>query len=219
MKSVIFCDFDGTITLEDTGKKILSTFTQKDWRCYDKLVIDGVIGTRDALQKQYGLIERISFEELTSIVDSIPIDPSFQSFLDWIKENGIGFIIVSDGFKQYIEEIFSSHNISYEDLDIRANSMDIIDGKVVISYLTSPCEHGCANCKYTHVKHFKDRGYKVIYIGDGLSDILPARELADLIFARAGGDLAVKLASDERLVTYTNFDQIRKNIEERFVLS
>lgn len=214
MSIVICCDFDGTITLKDTGKELLSNLTDKDWQYYDSLVINGEIGTRSALNKQWGMIEHATNEEIDSIVNRIEIDPTFKDFYDWVQKENFQFIIVSDGFKSYIKKILQIHEIEIPESLIKANDMELKDNRFSLRFLTEPCEHGCANCKYSHVKKFKGKGTKIIYIGDGLSDIFPARELADFIFAKEGEDLAKTLSNDTRVITFSNFNRIKKEIEK-----
>lgn len=81
MSYTIFCDFDGTITLKDVGKTLLTKFSRDDWQYYDKLVINGEIGTREALIKQWGTV-KANEQEIFDVVDQISIDPSFHSFLN-----------------------------------------------------------------------------------------------------------------------------------------
>jgi 2-hydroxy-3-keto-5-methylthiopentenyl-1-phosphate phosphatase len=97
---------------------------------------------------------------------------------------------------------------------IKANDMELIDNKISLKFLTEQCQHGCANCKYSHVSKLKEADTKIIYIGDGLSDIFPSRELADIIFAKEGEDLATTLSNDERLIKFQDFNQIRDKIQE-----
>ena len=219
MNIVICCDFDGTITLTDTGKALLSNLTNKDWHFYDNLVITGTMGTREALVKQWGMIEKTSVEEINKIVDNIEIDPSFIKFYNWTKANKMQFVILSDGFKTHINRIFGNHNIQIAESDIKSNDMKLVDGKIKLEFLTPECEHGCANCKHFYVKQFKDKGNKIIYIGDGLSDIFPARELADLIFAKENEDLATELENDSRLIVFKNFTNLMEEITLEFLLN
>ena len=215
MSYTIFCDFDGTITLTDLGKALLTKFSKEDWQKYDKLVINEKIGTREALIKQWDTV-KASKEEILAVVDQIEIDPSFQSFFNWVNNCDIHFIVVSDGFQEFIEEIFKKEKIESSLIDIRANSMKIIDNKLTLSFLTDECEHGCANCKYSHVLEYKKKGNKIIYIGDGLSDIFPARELADVIFAKEREDLAEKLKGDPRVIEFSNFSEIQTILNEKY---
>ena len=217
MPIAICCDFDGTITLMDTGKALLSTLTKEDWQAVDKFVINGQIGTREALIKQWGMIEHTTWEEIFTIVDTMKIDPSFYDFYNWVIEENIMFIILSDGFQKYINRILEYNEINVDSLDILANDVDLVDNKLKLTFNTPECNHGCANCKYSHVLKLKNEGYKMIYIGDGLSDILPAAELADIIYARNNEDLAKKLEGDSRLQVFDSFSKIKEDIEKRFL--
>ncbi len=217
MPIAICCDFDGTITLMDTGKALLSNLTKEDWQAVDKFVINCQIGTREALTKQWGMIEHTTWKEIFTIVDTMKIDPSFYDFYNWVIEKNLKFIILSDGFQKYINRILESNKINTESFDILANDVDLVDNKLKLTFNTPECNHGCANCKYSHVLKLKEEGYKIIYIGDGLSDILPAAELADIIYARNNEDLAKKLEGDSRLQVFDAFSKIKKDIEKRFL--
>lgn len=217
MPIAICCDFDGTITSMDTGKALLSNLTKEDWQAVDKFVIDGQIGTREALIKQWGMIEHTTWEEIFTIVDTIKIDPSFHDFYNWVIQKNLKFIILSDGFHKYINRILNDHEIKVESSDILANDVDLIRHKLKLSFNTPKCDHGCANCKYSHVLKLKNEGYKIIYVGDGLSDIFPSAELADIIYARNNEDLAKKLEGDKRLQVFDSFSEIKEDIEKRFL--
>jgi len=214
MAFVVVCDFDGTITLEDTGKKLLSSLTDENWRYYDNLVIEGKMGTREALLAQYNLIKEVDIKEVEKIISSIQIDETFFAFYRWLREKNLPFMILSDGFIENIRYILKNNGIEPNEVVIKANSAEIVNGSFQISFLTDPCEHGCANCKYSHVKKLKDQGYSVVYIGDGLSDILPAQELADYVFAKIGGDLARKLKDRNNVKIFQDFEEIRIELEK-----
>ncbi len=214
MSFAVFCDFDGTITKKDTGRELLINFGKGDWEKYNELVIEGKIGTREALITQWGMFQA-NKEQMWSVINKIEIDPSFIEFYKWlIQQSNSSFSIVSDGFKSYICDILKNNGISPEKIDIKANDMEIVNKKIVLKFLTPPCEHGCANCKYSHVLEKKKMGLYIIYIGDGLSDLLPA-QLADLIFAKENKTLAKKLKNDKRLITFNNFYEVKEELEKR----
>ncbi len=212
MKLAIVCDFDGTITQRDTGKELLSKLTAKDWESYDQFVISGEMGTREALQHQWGMIENTSAKEVFSIVDEIEIDPFFKELYELIQQKNWGFVIVSDGFLSYIKRILNRNGIMDENISIKANDFEIVKGKILLKFLTESCEHGCANCKFTHVTELREQGFTIIYIGDGLSDILPAKSLADYIFAKKDEDLAKNLKGDKRLKTFKTLKEVKNDL-------
>ncbi|MHA1304262.1 MAG: MtnX-like HAD-IB family phosphatase [Candidatus Heimdallarchaeaceae archaeon] len=213
MTYAIFCDFDGTITCDDVGKALLSTYGQENWQYYDQLVIDGKIGTREALINQWGML-RASEKQVQKIIEKIKVDPTFHDFYNWIKEKKEWlFVIVSDGFRSYIEQILLKHGVNPDEIEIKANEMVIEGDKAKLTFLTPPCSHDCANCKYSHVLEKKEVGYKIVYIGDGLSDIFPARELADIIFAKANEDLAERLKGDKRLIVFNDFKEVQEYLK------
>ncbi len=216
MEYIIICDFDGTITTQDTGQALLTAFAPEKWKEYDEYVINGEMGTREALKNQYGLIKEAKQEEFDRVIDTIKIDQTFYDFYDWLKEQSIDFYILSDGFKEYIEKILQNNNLQKEEIKIIANSMKIEEGKVVMEFGTEPCSHGCANCKHSFVKELKKKNISVIYVGDGLSDILPA-QIANFVFAKRGRSLesiVVENNNDKTRRIFDSFDEIKEILEK-----
>ncbi|UKI42516.1 MAG: hypothetical protein L6V95_06285 [Candidatus Melainabacteria bacterium] len=56
----IFCDFDGTITKEDTIGAFLNRFADNRWLEIEKQWKDGEIGSRDCMKQQLELVRTLS---------------------------------------------------------------------------------------------------------------------------------------------------------------
>jgi len=73
----IFCDFDGTISIQDATDLILSRFASPDWERIEEEWKQGAIGSQNACSARWR-----SFAQPSAIgrcVDEIDIDPSFPA--------------------------------------------------------------------------------------------------------------------------------------------
>jgi len=48
MKTLILCDFDGTISIRDMGYVLLNRFSSGDWDAIDRAFVEGKIGSKEA---------------------------------------------------------------------------------------------------------------------------------------------------------------------------
>ena len=98
MKNIIYCDFDGTITKEDTLRKFFTLFTGDKWLEAEQLWIEGQINSQECLISELNLIKNISQKELEEFLETIEIDEYFCEFYKFIKNRNYDFVILSDGF-------------------------------------------------------------------------------------------------------------------------
>ena len=80
-KTAVFTDFDGTISTIDVAEAILERYTGKGWWKVEEEYRTGAIGSREAIVRQFHLIETPP-DELFEFVDSIKIDPHFKEFVE-----------------------------------------------------------------------------------------------------------------------------------------
>jgi len=175
--NIIYCDFDGTVTKEDSVNKFLAEFADAKWLDVEEQWIRGDIGSKECLSRQVELLRDFSSSELDEYVDSIQIDETFVDFCETIKQNGWELIIVSDGFDFFIERILKKYGL---DIPFFANTLTLQDNKLHIDFNFSdsfcPSASGMCKCARTTTEDF-------CYIGDGLSDVCIAAK-AKLLFAK-----------------------------------
>lgn len=181
-KPVIFCDFDGTITKEDTVDKLLSTYANDKWLEVEELWQNGEIGSRECLESQIDCIDNISEEQFAEFINSQEIDEYFIELFNKVKRHNLDFYVVSDGFNAVIKGILENHGIS--DAEIFSNKIQL-DNRKLKTYFplhNLNCESGSGVCKCDVIKKLK-KDQEIIYIGDGRSDICACRH-ADVLFAK-----------------------------------
>lgn len=206
-RDVIFCDFDGTITIEDVVDKLLNIYADRHWREIEKLWEQRKIGSEECLRLQLRCIENIRESELLRFAFDIEIDPSFPEFLSSVRKSGIDFYIVSDGFDWLIKLILLNNGIST--LPVFANRLRVKNYEPVPSFpfKTKECYMKSGMCKCSIINKYKGER-TVTYIGDGESDICAVRK-ADIVFAKHRlSNYCTQNAID--FIEFSSFGDIRK---------
>lgn len=172
---IIFCDFDGTITLQDTCVPILEQFADGDWEKYDELLSKGLINLHECMQKQFEMIQA-NIPTIISSMGPIPIRSGFAEFTSFCQSQEINVVIVSAGLDFIIRSVLSQNN-----LDLPVVAAKVKDERFQLEF---PSLHypDSIDFKVDQVKYYQAQQKKVIFIGDGISDLLGAKQ-ADLVFA------------------------------------
>jgi 2,3-diketo-5-methylthio-1-phosphopentane phosphatase len=184
---IIFCDFDGTITLADVTDEILIRLADPAWREIERLWTAGTIGSRECLERQLALV-KASRQELSALIDSIPVDPGFRKFVRLVRRKRIPFVVVSDGLDYVIRRVLAHaglHSRGRNGIHFYSSAGRLIKGRFAVSFphAAASCAHGCATCKPQVIQALREDHWPVIYIGDGLSDRHAVAE-ADFVYAR-----------------------------------
>jgi len=199
----LLIDFDNTITLGDVLNGVIERYSSNDtWRTSQSDWEAGRISTLECLRQQ---IEGLVVDETTLLADvqRAAVDPGFARLLTWTAATGTPLAITSDNFEPLIRAILASHQLAAP--RIFANSL-AFDGRRLrpaFPHRSGDCPR-CANCKSLHLRHYAGR--RIVYVGDGLSDLCPALR-ADVVFAKDA--LAAELR--RRSVPFTpwaNLDQV-----------
>ncbi len=179
----IFCDFDGTISIQDATDYVLSRFADPLWEQIEEEWRRGLIGSAQCMQRQVALI-RAAKEHLDAALDEIEIDPSFAPFSRFCHARGIFLTVISDGVDYFIQQILARYGL--DTIPVIANHLAMSKVKECMGYhLTSPfneatCSSFAGVCKCSAVRGVA--GPRV-YIGDGRSDFCVANK-PDLVFAK-----------------------------------
>ena len=207
-----FCDFDGTITKEDTLNKFLRLYAGDKWLESEREWLQGKIGSKECIEKQMQFFENVNYELLDSFVDSIEIDETFPDFLNYIESEDIDFYIVSDGFDYFIERILKKYGIS--GIKIFSNRIKIKNGKFETYFpnYNEFCTPRSGVCKCNVIKSNRIVTKRVLYAGDGLSDFCAAKN-ADFLFAKGKLLEYCKNTKIDNLIEFESFRTITDYIK------
>jgi 2,3-diketo-5-methylthio-1-phosphopentane phosphatase len=176
--SSVFLDFDGTITVEDTGVHLLQRLGADGWREIDELYAAGAIGSRECLEREWALLPKDE-ASLRPVVAEVGLDPGVEELLSCLREGGAEVVVVSDGFGFYAEEVCNRLGVP-----LVTNAVDWSRGALEFPNLDRCCPcSSCGTCKQAPIKEARRRGRTAIFVGDGVSD-RKAALLADVLFAK-----------------------------------
>ena len=179
----VYFDFDNTITDFDVLDEIIRRFSvDEEWKVAEAAWERGEIGSKECLERQFSRV-RVSEKVLDDYVRSIRIDPAFGPIVELLGRAGIKPVILSDSFRSIINVILENNQVP--GIQVFANEMTIRESEPVLGfpYHQSICSTA-GNCKTSHLfKRDRLPGTIKVYIGDGRSDICPAR-FCELLFAK-----------------------------------
>lgn len=173
-KLLIQCDFDGTITEEDVSFILLDTFASGDWRQPFEEYRQGNISVGHFNAKAFAMIKADRQSLLEAIKGRVKIRAGFHELLAYCGRKGFRFVIVSNGLDFYVETIL--RDIGIENIEVFAARTRFRREGLQVQYIGPDGSHLNDSFKEAYVRFFLGSGYRVIYVGNGDSDILPARQ-------------------------------------------
>ncbi|MGS0763477.1 MtnX-like HAD-IB family phosphatase [Syntrophomonas curvata] len=207
MKKEFFIDFDGTITITDTCRAMVQAYARAGWEELNRRWENKEISTEECANRTFELFDATP-GELKKLVEGIDIDPFFIDFWQWCRDKDYPVYILSDGYDFNIRIILSKYQLS---IPFYANRLVYNGGfSIECPYLNRTCGN-CGTCKTSLMGELKDADSQAVYIGDGYSDICPARQ-ADMVYAK--GTL-YKYCIDQGLpaLEYHDFGDILSSLE------
>jgi 2-hydroxy-3-keto-5-methylthiopentenyl-1-phosphate phosphatase len=207
----VFCDFDGTVTKGDTIDVLLEALADNEWRKIEERWVRGEISGRECMSLQVPLI-RGGWPAMLKVLDTVEVDNSFATFVNWCNLRKIEISIVSDGIDQVIAHLLKREGIQIS--QIYANKLvDRGDGRLGLEFPSRGTRIVCptGQCKCQVLDQAPTNMSKVV-IGDGRSDFCWSRN-SDILFAK---DKLAKycLANSIPHNSFDNFVQIRVALEE-----
>jgi 2-hydroxy-3-keto-5-methylthiopentenyl-1-phosphate phosphatase len=172
IKTLVQCDFDGTITEEDVSFMILDAFAGGDWRQFFRDYQEGRITVGEFNNRAFSMVKADRESLLRVARGGAKVRPGFQGLIDCCRKKGYRFVIVSNGLDIYIKEILNGMGIT--GIEIFAARTEFGPGGIKVRYIGPDGSYLDNNVKAAYVDSFIKDGYRLVYIGDGRSDTLPA---------------------------------------------
>ena len=182
-KYSVFIDFDNTITTLNIFDDMLKRFSDDEsWRQFEREWENGRIGSRECLSRQLECL-KLTKDSLDKYLSTVKLDPYFKKLAEFLKSRNIPLIVLSDNFDYILKRILKNNHV--RGLSIYANKLRFVKGKLTPSFPFADKDcRVCAHCKIKNLLANKAGDPIIIYIGDGQSDICPAKS-ADIVFAKS----------------------------------
>jgi len=175
MKTLVQCDFDGTITEKDASFLLLDTFADGDWRQMLKDYTEGKMSVGVFNTQAFAMIkaDKQTLVEFVLNNSEMKIRPGFQELLSYCSRKDIKFVIVSNGQDFYIEAILKDLGIA--GIEVFAAQTRFSPDGLEARYIGPEGRQMDTGIKEAYTELFLGKGYRIVYVGNGISDIYPAR--------------------------------------------
>ena len=183
MAMIIQCDFDGTITEEDVSFILLDTFAQGDWRKIFQQYRENKISVGDFNARAFAMVKAGREELLEVARDKVKLRDGLHQLVTYCQSQGFRFLIVSNGLDFYIKSILKDAGLG--DIEVYAAQTRFHPSGLEVQYIGPDGAPLNSDFKEAYTREFLKQGYRVVYVGNGPSDISPA-SLAHHVFARDG---------------------------------
>lgn len=212
MKTAIQMDFDGTISVEDISFMLLDEYAGDRWRNVLTEYAAGkkTVGTFN--REVFGMVKADYRTMLDNVMNSnrVRIRPGLRELVDYCSVRDYRTIIVSNGLNFYIRAILK--NIGLDSIEIHASENDFSPDGMKVRYIGPDGNELDTGFKEAYTDMLLQEGYRVVYIGDGASDIAPAR-LSNVVFAT--GDLLEKCREEYiDCMPFDDFFDVQKGMTE-----
>ena len=207
MKTLVQCDFDGTITEEDTSFFLLDIFAQGDWRRLLQEYKEHKISVGEFNTKAFAMVKADKATLLEALKGKVKVRAGLHELVQYCLRRGFSLVIVSNGLDFYIEATLKE--LGLENIEVHAAQACFRPEGMEVQYLGPDGKRLEVGFKEAYIESFLNLGYKVIYMGNGDSDIAPAK-YAHHVFA-TGELLAYCRENNLKCKPFENFiDAVRE---------
>jgi len=210
MKTLVQCDFDGTITKEDISFVLLDTFAQGDWQQLLRQYKEHKISVGEFNTKAFAMVKADKHRLVEALQGNVKVRAGFHELVSYCLEKGLRLVIVSNGLDFYIRAVLKELGLG--DVEVYAAQASFHPTGMRVRYLGPDGKRMDDGFKEAYIESFLRLGYRVIYIGNGDSDIAPA-EYAHHVFA-TGDLLAYSKENNLNCKPFKDFGDIVKYLEQ-----
>ena len=208
-KTLIQCDFDGTITEKDVSFLLLDAYANGDWRQLLTEYKQGKISVGCFNTRAFAMVKADRQTLVEFARSKMRIRPGFHELLACCRRKDFEFVIVSNGLDFYIETILG--DIGVDDIEVLAAQTHFSPESIEVKYIGPEGNQIQDGFKEAYIRLFLSRGYRVVYAGNGISDV-PAAKLAYRIFA-TGELLACCKQANLNCIPFVDLNDIVRGLE------
>jgi 2-hydroxy-3-keto-5-methylthiopentenyl-1-phosphate phosphatase len=183
---IIQCDFDGTITEEDVSFMLLDVFAQGDWREWFEQYREHKITVGEFNTRAFSMVKATRAELLRVARNKVRLRPGLQELVSYCRRRGFRLVIVSNGLDFYITAILKDAGLGGIEVHA-AKTRFYHSGRhgLKVQYIGPDNTPLLSGFKEAYTRAFLRQDSRLVYVGNGPSDIAPAVH-AHHVFARDG---------------------------------
>lgn len=212
MKTAIQIDFDGTISIEDISYLLLDRYADSGWREVLDEYAEGrmTVGAFNSLVFGRVKADRRTMLDMVMNSGKVKVRPGMRELVEYCQNRDYRMIIVSNGLTFYIEAILKDTGL--DGIEVHASENDFSPEGMRVRYIGPDGTELDTGFKEAYTDILAKEEYYVVYIGDGASDMEPARR-SNRVFAT--GDLKAICARENIPFTpFEDFFDVIKGMEE-----
>jgi 2-hydroxy-3-keto-5-methylthiopentenyl-1-phosphate phosphatase len=210
MKILVQSDFDGTITEEDISFLLLDAFAQGDWRRLLGEYKEHKISVGEFNTRAFAMVKADESRLLEALKDGVKVRAGFRELVSYCLEKGLRLVIVSNGLDFYIRAVLKELGLG--DLEVYAAQASFHPTGMKVQYVGPDGKRVNDGFKEAFIESFLRLGYRVIYIGNGESDVAPAK-YAHHVFA-TGDLLAYSKENNLNCKPFKDFREVVEDLEQ-----
>jgi 2-hydroxy-3-keto-5-methylthiopentenyl-1-phosphate phosphatase len=184
VKTLVQCDFDGTVTEEDVSFFLLDAFAQGDWRRLLREYKEHRISVGEFNTRAFAMVKADKPTLLGALKGEVKVRAGFHELVNHCLKNGFRLVIVSNGLDFYIMAVLK--DLGLGNVEVHAAQASFHPAGMKVQYVGPDGKRLNDGFKEAYIESFLKLGYRVIYMGNGDSDVAPAK-YAHHVFAT--GDL------------------------------
>jgi len=209
MKTLVQCDFDGTVTEEDVSFFLLDAFAQGDWRRLLREYKEHRISVGEFNTKAFAMVKDDKPTLIEALKGKVKVKAGLHELVNYCLKKGFRLVIVSNGLDFYIKAVLK--DLGLENIEVHAAQASFHPEGMKVQYVGPDGERLEDGFKEAYIKSFLKLGYRVIYMGNGDSDVAPAK-YAHHVFA-TGDLLAYCKESNLKYKPFENFIDAVRDID------
>ena len=205
---VVFCDFDGTITVEETFVGMLKQFAPEKSSQLMPEMYARRLSLRSGVRQLFESIPSECYGDIVDFSRGKPMRPGLVELLDFLDAHRVHFVIVSGGLRVMVEAVMG-------DLVQRASAIYAVDLDATGPRLQVNSEFEGDDELVSKVRVMGQyRASEQVAIGDSLTDFNMALE-ASSVFAR--DRLAEYLDEQQKpSIKWDNFFDVLDNLSQKW---
>lgn len=201
VKRIVFCDFDGTITVEESFVAVLKTFAPELSAKLLPQMYAQRVTLREGVRTILESIPSSRYPEILDFTQSQPMRSGFVELLDFLEAQKVPLVIVSGGLRGMVEVVLDElvqrvHAIHAVDVDTSGTHFKVLSDYEGETELIAKVQ--------VMAEYPADQ---TIAIGDSITDLNMALH-ASIVFAR---DRLAKYLDEHQkpYIPWNNFEEVR----------
>lgn len=209
MPLAVLVDFDGTITTRDIGDQVVIKFAEPGWEGLMDLYRAGELNVQELWEQEMRLLRKErEAETVAHCLDIAKIREGFGELVSYCYANDVPIEVASSGIHFYVDAILEKHG--FGELPRARPEVDYDDNGHGFTVLPTNL-HNCGMtmmCKCDRVWRLRRAGYRVIFVGDGVSDACAVTQ-ADVVLATG----SLQKDCDSKGIEYLPFDTFHQVLD------